>query len=478
MQIKLWKNFSKRANSTKIPTTAPDAILDVHLKEKTSQESPTFLIDSIDWDWTYVEWNGHYYFVSDKIVSTRNVFELVCRQDALASHKNDVLSTTAFIKYASNSTVDGFQFNNMIYDSRIGQYVSRTQKLTESEQILNATVNYYVLTIINNQSTMVSYYLLNSAQLQQFSNFLFTENFWQQLILEFNDAINSIISIKALPITPAMYDAMVEQQLFIVASPVIYVGKFPMIDAEGNTCRAIGRFKTDAVLTYGITPVIIPWNYSDFRRIDEQIRLYLPMIGIIDIPSASLLDANRLLVHYKLNPTLCRISYEIRTARIDEEGPLEDGFIAEYTTDYGYDIPLKAYNTQIISGITGLMADIPSAMTKAVNPTSWGDMLGDVAAIGGDMFKLVDNAPTVIGSIGDATVMKKPLKVLIYLIGRNYIIEPSNLWATQGRPVEAVDVVGNYSGYVQTVNASVSGSMNEGDRNEINNLLNGGIYVE
>lgn len=474
MQISLWKNFSKRDNSTLRPPDTADAVKTVYLKEGTSQEQPTFIIDEVDWNWSYVKWNDHYYFVTDKIVSTKNVYELQCKQDNLASHIGNILNTTAYIKYAA-SGYGSTSFNNMIYDSRLSEYISRRQKTTYSDYLIDGNVNYYILNVLNNQSSIVTYYLLTAAQLQTFTTMLFSDNIWQQIILEFSEAIKSIVAIRALPATASMIANMASQGLFAETNPIIYIGKTQMT-FQGSSVRAYARLKPDAVLTGGQS-VITPWNYDDFRRIDEQIKVYLPCVGIVDVPTANLLDSYSISFNYKLNPTIGRISYVIQANRSDEEGPLPENLIAEYDGEYGYDLPIQMRQTSILSGVTGLMADTLSTAGN-IATGNVAALADDTLSFGSDLFKLVDSSPTIIGTLGSATQLYKPRYIAVFAIARNYTTTPSNIWPVFGRPVEKVDLIGNYRGYVQTINASVSGSMNESDRIEINNYLNGGVYIE
>ena len=55
MNVRFWKNFSKKSNSTKQPPSTAGSYTDktVYLKDSTSIESPTFLIDAADLDWNY-----------------------------------------------------------------------------------------------------------------------------------------------------------------------------------------------------------------------------------------------------------------------------------------------------------------------------------------------------------------------------------------------------------------------------------------
>ena len=66
MELILFENFSKRINSTKRPVDSTGHKVAVKLKQQTSKESPTFILNRpVKWNVNYCKWNGHYYYVND-----------------------------------------------------------------------------------------------------------------------------------------------------------------------------------------------------------------------------------------------------------------------------------------------------------------------------------------------------------------------------------------------------------------------------
>ena len=56
--------------------------------------------------------------------------------------------------------------------------------------------------------------------------------------------------------------------------------------------------------------------------------------------------------------------------------------------------------------------------------------------------------------------------------------DDANYISHRGRPVNKVDSIGDYSGYVQCLNASVALNASEQEIEEVNDFLNSGIYYE
>ena len=71
MKLKYWTSFSKRKNSTLIPTGTGTEI-DVYWKEDTSIDSPSVVLatNAIDIDYVYINDFGRYYTVSSIVKLT------------------------------------------------------------------------------------------------------------------------------------------------------------------------------------------------------------------------------------------------------------------------------------------------------------------------------------------------------------------------------------------------------------------------
>ena len=124
--------FSKRKNSTKLPTNETPTIIDVTLKSGTSLISPTFLINySGRPTFNYLHFQGRYYFVID-IVSVRNdLWEISCTVDALASWKTTIGNTNALIMYANGGRNDIID-NRIPIDASIDINTSKESELSSS----------------------------------------------------------------------------------------------------------------------------------------------------------------------------------------------------------------------------------------------------------------------------------------------------------------------------------------------------------
>lgn len=112
MNINVWSSFSKRRNSTKQPSGTGTTI-SVKLKENTSIEAPTFILNGVHTNYNYVQALGHYYFVDNIQIIDNSTCQLECSQDVLATYKTEIGNYTAFVERASSS-YDGNVRDTMI----------------------------------------------------------------------------------------------------------------------------------------------------------------------------------------------------------------------------------------------------------------------------------------------------------------------------------------------------------------------------
>lgn len=98
---------TKKRNSTKIPSVG-DGVACV-LKEGTSVESPTFILQNVTpWAWNvaYCADFGRYYFV-DNVRYYHSTYEVSCSCDYLASYRDEILGNTLFVARSASVRDDG-----------------------------------------------------------------------------------------------------------------------------------------------------------------------------------------------------------------------------------------------------------------------------------------------------------------------------------------------------------------------------------
>lgn len=169
MQITIFKNFSKEANSTKQPTggTAVSCVL----KEDTSLINPVFILQGADFEVNYVQWGSRYYWVTD-IVSIRNgAVEVHCKVDPLASFKTEIGASTQYV--VRSSAMWSARLVDTFYPASTDVDVSRVSL----DALHNAVVDggTYVLGTLGGGSAAVDgvkYYILSPSDFASLMNYL------------------------------------------------------------------------------------------------------------------------------------------------------------------------------------------------------------------------------------------------------------------------------------------------------------------
>ena len=96
-------------------------------------------------------------------------------------------------------------------------------------------------------------------------------------------------------------------------------------------------------------------------------------------------------------------------------------------------------------------------------------IVGTIAAITTD--------PICVGSTGGGIFSDGPV-IQCVTVCRNTNVDPASVAGVIGTPTMATKTLAGLTGYVETKNFSVSGSMTDIERNMINRLMDGGVYIE
>ena len=171
-----YKNFSKKLNSTKQPSGGDTKTVD--LKKPTSIEAPVVTLSNYDLDYTYMQWNGRYYYIDDIIIVHTNIAEYHCHIDRMATFKSLIGSSTQYVTRAASA------YNPMIID---GIYPTRAdctvntlllnklQCIEDGSVYLN-TGGCYIMGIQNahgDNNGGICYYAMSGVAMDNMLDFMF-----------------------------------------------------------------------------------------------------------------------------------------------------------------------------------------------------------------------------------------------------------------------------------------------------------------
>ena len=224
--------------------------------------------------------------------------------------------------------------------------------------------------------------------------------------------------------------------------------------ATGVVGNAVNRDSTGSV------SIPIPWNFSDFRNRSPftSLLLYLPAYGWLELNADNFQGKSSINIDMTLDSVVGEICYIIENqARcIAQMGvPIQVSTVTQGN-------PLGAIGNVVAGSISAFMGNYVGTGVSAFNAVT--------SAIG-------TNVGSVGGSGGNTSYISKK-DITLVCISHNTNVEPSSLTSNYGRPCNKVISLSSLSGYVQTTNANVVTSASKQYKDEIDSLLNGGVYLE
>lgn len=469
-------NFSKRKNSTAAPASA-GVDFDVTLKDRTDILNPVFRLALADFpNYNYAQFLGRYYFVTGVESVTADIWDISCSVDVLATWKAAIQATSAFVMYDTTT-------NTEISDSRLSTKTTRTiSSASASFATLGGGLSA-VITLIGKESTTSfitgitnARYILSTIE-TAVDNALPDINVGD--ITDVPEALevlfNGIMAVGRTIMTTGNAPACVRSAFIVPVDYAniwggdgdVYLGQFD----TGYNWKTIPT--TGARVVKDVLTVQIPWQANDWRRNApyHEVYLYIPYVGFINMPVADLIGETNISIETSLDVASGDAIFRVYTS---------SGTIAQYNASLAVPLPVGASNVtpmQMLnagaSAIGGLVGGVASGVAGNVG----GMLHGGLSGITG-FFNNMQPLPSCVGANGGGAVFGLENKVYCYTIFHDTNVSPDSVSAIMGTPARAVKSLSGLSGYVQTVGASVAGAMLDSERDAINNLLNGGVYIE
>lgn len=474
--LTLWESFAKRENSTKTPTTA-GTLKDVKLKENVSVSNPIFIINEVNTLYSYAKYDDRYYFINDIVILSNTQSELHCVLDVLGTYKSDIQLTSAFVKYHSHN-------NTEISDARLSTKTSSS--------LLSSNSAFDLLGSSRGENNAV---IINVVGKDSSCAYALSQTTARTLLSKFSDWYNDASVMPPAPEESVFADIV--NGLTYMANAIWYACKqfFSMGSAKDCMRNAImlpipvsavagtpqdiylGNYDTDKtgiriedrIFSDGCD-VSIPWQANDWRRNApyHEIFLYIPYIGLINISPSDVMGEDTIHVSVNMDYTSGDTVFTVYATSLNH-------VIGQYNTNLGAPYPIGSSNitpSSVMTAVGSMGMTIAGAMLTG----------GSSLAMASTGFLGLQNSlspqPSCIGGACGGAGMGVDNNVRCYTIFHDTIVAPSNVSAIKGTPTNAVMSLSSISGYVETIDASVSGDMELAEKQKINSLLNSGIYIE
>jgi len=455
--IAYFYTFNKRTNSTKLVTNDDLRITSaISLKNPTSLHRPTIILAVGESDRAkalavnYVKFNTAYYWIRDTRINNTNHFEFDCEVDVLATWREEILATKAYILYSNKGSYQ-------LTDNRLG--LRHDYDYTQSSYALSSIFrNYYgsvyLLSTIDKQG-LASGYMINAAQMITLGEELNDETVLGNLAQYFANPWDSINGISLTPLQ--VPDEIAEQK--------IGLGYY--------TCeKAVGyKMVPTAALAEELSLDITPKN--DFRdsSIATAYMLLLPFIGIVPLDSDIIYNSTKLTIRVTAEPMSGGIIYRVGVYH----GLTDYTLLATFAGNCNTSMSISRTTANIGQAISALAAGTWGIATAAAgNPAGLSTLAS--AAVQGTLSQRLSVQTN--GVISSAVGRYMGNEIVLYKYRQYSQMEPSEIVDTLGTPTYKCDTISNYTGYIQTNNVSVSANATYEELQQINSLLDGGVYIE
>ena len=477
-----YYSFSKRHNSTAQPTGG--TLIDVQLKGGCDILAPIFILNYSGIPaFNYMSFGGRFYFVTGIKSVRQDLFEVSCEVDVLATWKAAIQSASAYVLYYTHS-------NTEIVDQRLSTKTTiAIDSSTETFHNLGSGESYMLTAIGKDRTSIFACDKQDIDGLFDDTILQTIQDGWDDMVDDVDDAVDAISVGDVKDMLKALFKCWLEfiktqsevtgtvlfcddaqkfvKNCFVLPIDktniggtlhVVHLGKW-VANANGNT--GFPRICHDSAT------LSIPWQSTDWRRNApyHEIYLYIPYIGLINLPASELIGVTTITVNAAIDTYSGITSFVVNASNGSVLGQYSTNIAAPYAVGSS-NINLTASGAQIVASAASIVAGAASGNVGAVSMGA----LGIVNSI-----KPFDAS---VSSNGGAAGMGLGNTVKCFTVFHDTTVSPASISAEKGTPFNGVLSLASVTGYVQTAGASVSGTMTDTERENINNLLNGGVYIE
>lgn len=429
----------KRHNSMLVPSL--NSSISVVLKESTSVENPVFQIQGdfdAGWNYCHCAEFGRYYWITDASFD-RGVWYIACSTDYLASYKDEILANTCYVTRSASL------FHDDITDTLFP--CTATPSLvqsTSSSLSVNNTGSIIVCTAGTGSGN--AFYGMSVSEFGTLLSYLYSRDYFTGL--------NSFVSSTSKEIAhPEDY------LLSAIWVPISLAGD-SNIPLGYLTSPATGQRLTTGKIWGQVVSLSIPkhpnsegYTYRNLAPFTEY-TLTIPFYGTIPIDADAVYNSDTLYIGFAADVT----------------GALEIGVFTNSKEifrghgNFGSPVGYSSRSTNTIGTLSSIASGAVSALT--------GNPLGVASSIVSGFQNIYPRVNSSGGSGG--TMFLDDFATM----NATFYIQKTVDATHFGRPLCQPQALSGLSGYCRTEGASVSCSATDTGINEINRMLDGGVYIE
>lgn len=475
MKVRFY-SFAKRKRSTLQPTGSY-VEKDFNLKSGCSMSSPTFECQTFNpaaYNYFYVPDWDRYYFRTD-VGFIDGMYNISGKVDPLASFKTPIGTTSCNILYATGSTKN-------IVDSRIPT-MANVLRGHNYQALANITLADSIQSVILGITGKGSFgmYLLKYTTdvpelldgIDDWLNQVVTSPIeWGKQALHGGSAADNLKSAIALPF---LVDA--SQVSSGVAQPLM-LGGYP---CKNGSNLDIEGYEITSPIYRSENIIDIPWQSTDWKRVAAytNVEVYLPLIGMQNLPATDLMNDTQLRILYSINVTSGDIAVEIRGYQTGKK-------VATASGNCGMNTPYGSTGLDMNKATQAVVSGVGTAVAIGAAIASGGTSAIATGAIGAGLLSTASSTIGALGGTGQGSGglgggAVQGLDTVIHCFVTQKVLTDTqvNFNPIMGKPFMGVSTPGAFTGFVQTDGfefADSKASFNEIET--INALMDSGVYYE
>lgn len=457
MQITCFSGFSKKINSTKLPSGGTS--VDVRLKQPCTVMNPQFLISGFNLSWNYIEWGSRYYYVEDIQIETNDMATYICNLDVLATFRGDILGSTQFVTRNANT------YQPYLIDRKypaLNQATISRSLVSTWNSALNTTGTYIVGIVNENAKGGVAFYTFGAGgtNFASLMSFLFGGSWLDSGISEIPESIQKelinpfqyIVSCVWYPLSIVGDGTTVK---FGYWNSGIYAGLLSDSDRVVTMESTAELPRHPQQTEYGIN-----MNGSPYSRFNFDCWCF----GSIPIDPLPFVANNAIGFRIEVDVFTGQAKLTITNAN--------GGRVNVVSGNFGVPVQLSQVTQPVLAPAMNVLSGA-AAMTGGIVT---GNVVGGVVGMTQGVAGAIDSAMPQLQTSG-ITGSKIAFTSMPQITAQFYSL-PSIDAARLGRPLCAARTLSGLSGFTVCENVGLDTSASKEEKTEIIQYLESGFYIE
>lgn len=319
----LYTGFSKKLNSTAQPTGG--TVYPCLIKNDTDFKNPVLQVQAEDLSGVnYMQFNGEFFYVTSLISHRTGIWEVAGLRDPMATYKAAIGATAAFQLYGGGPEVDDAAHrvpDERLAVSRVPTLATAQVALQGGQVVFSPNTGTFVLSAVGDSGGVGSY-AVSSGSMAALLNSI-GQDASDKLAQTFNIHSAPADETAALcDIRNGLWDALSNEIAFGNAVQAIRDCHWlPFLATTGSGAEImLGDFHTGVTgLRLGQSDIVktdtfvvsIPWPETDWKRMNCQVSLFLPMCGIVPLPVDKINGAENINIRVAVDMLGGNVSYLI-----------------------------------------------------------------------------------------------------------------------------------------------------------------------